>query len=114
MLLQPFIQELLYLRDYVPAIDRPQLNLLQLLDQYRSAYPERLQGIFFGVLQDLGQVIDQVLGQRIQSSHSSWHSTAGWSGKIMGKGGRPRAWSRSAATCKAASSSSQPVACMML
>ncbi len=56
MLLQPFIQELLYLRDYVPAIDRPQLNLLQLLDQYRSAYPERLQGIFFGVLQDLGQV----------------------------------------------------------
>ncbi len=39
MLLQPFIQELLYLRDYVPAIDRPQLNLLQLLDQYRSAYP---------------------------------------------------------------------------
>lgn len=42
MLLQPFIQELLYLRDYVPAIDRPQLNLLQLLDQYRSAYPELL------------------------------------------------------------------------
>ena len=54
MLLQPFIQAAFYLVGGYPGDRSPQLNLLQLFDQYRSAYPERLQGIFLGVLQDLG------------------------------------------------------------
>jgi hypothetical protein len=66
MLLQPLVQGGLDLRTNIATIDRTFFDLLQFIDEHRSAHLKSLRGFLPRMFEQLGQVFDQVLGQGIQ------------------------------------------------